>query len=187
MIVAWIIILVLILMNLAIAEGALSYGTLDELTIHGGSTTQRIGNTITRTWSSGWGPLEVKTDVPDYKLFLITIILCSFAIAFAFGMFVVVAFPHWRRMACAAIVIITPALVGGIIALTWWKEAPHLFTWGLVYIAAHTAAQIIGGVGGITIGRPLARLLVRILLPPGIRPRLAYLWLTDGKPLPSPR
>ena len=79
-----------------------------------------------------------------------------------------------------------PLVAAILIALVWHGEAPHLFTWGLIYVGAHAALQIIGGLFGVSLGRPLARLLVRILLPPGIRPKLAYLWLADGKPAPRP-
>jgi len=55
-----------------------------------------------------------------------------------------------------------------------------------VCVCARVCVQAFGGVAGVFLGRPLARLTVRIVLPPGVRPRLAYLWLADNKPFPRP-
>jgi hypothetical protein len=187
LLVGWMIAILVIFIYLAIGEVAISYATLDELTIHGGYTTQRIGNTTTTTWNSSQGSLEVKKDVPEYILFMAVILTASFGLAFFLGLYVVVVFPHWRRMAYVVIVVVTPLVAAILIALVWRGEAPHLFTWGLTYVSVHAALQIIGGLFGVSLGRPLARLLVRILLPPCIRPRLAYLWLADGKPAPRPQ
>ncbi|MFH1420309.1 MAG: hypothetical protein ABII12_18710 [Planctomycetota bacterium] len=104
--------------------------------------------------------------------------------AFTCGAMATVVFPHWRRAACVALVLSFPIVASGIVAVGWWQEAPHLFAWGLPYIMAHLGAQVPGGLVGIFTGRPLARLTVRAVLPPTLRPRLAYLWLADGKPFP---
>ena len=51
-------------------------------------------------------------------------------------------------------------------------------------IVVLTTWLVCGGLG-IRLGRPLARLGVRALLPPSMRGPLAELWFTDGKPLPT--
>ena len=178
----WILTLVAGYVSLGVAEGAVSYMTLEELTVRGGYTTQTIGNTTVRTWR-GFGPLEIDTGYEPYRLFVSTVLLGSFAVAFACGMFLVVLFPHWRRVAYVAVVLGTPQVAGALIAVAWHQQAPHLFAWGLPYVAAHAGVQTLGGMMGVAFGRPLARLGVRILLPPSVRPRLAYLWLVDGKAL----
>ena len=101
-------------------------------------------------------------------------------------MFAVVAFPHWHRGAYAALVLTMPVVAGAFAAFVWNMEAPHLFDWGLRFFGSHVGVQLFGGLLSAGIGRPPARLTIRILLPPGVRPRLAYLWLTDNKPLPRP-
>jgi hypothetical protein len=78
-----------------------------------------------------------------------------------------------------------PLVIAGIVTAVWHAEAPHLLWWSLPYMAAHTSAQLLGGLTGIAFGRPLARLAVRIILPHSIRPRLAYLWLADELSYPS--
>jgi hypothetical protein len=44
---------------------------------------------------------------------------------------------------------------------------------------------MLGACMGITFGRTIARTAVRIFIPPSLRPRLAYLWIVDGKTLPE--
>ena len=182
---AWMLAIVAGFFFLGVAEVGLSYATLDELTVRGGSTVQRINNTTIRTWS-GFGPLTVRTDYRDYRLFVTSILVSSLLTAFVCGLFAVVIFPHWRRAACAGLVLGMPVVVGCLVAVAWSREAPSLFDWGLPYVATHAAVQLLGGLAGIMFGRPVARLAVRVLLPPGVRPRLAFLWLADDKPLPRP-
>ena len=186
LLVGWILTILAAFVHLGLAEGVMSYATLDELTSPAGTRIERIGSTATRIWG-GYGPLEVNEDDPESELFVILILAGSFGIAFVCGMLAVVALPHWRRPAYAALVLGMPVMAGGVAATAWNHEAPHLFDWGLQHVVAHTGVQLLGGLAGIIFGRPLARLAVHILLPPGVRPRLAYLWLADNKPFPSRR
>jgi len=179
----WVLTMIATFLWLGVAEGAMSYSTLDELTHRAGTQIQRIGTMTIRT-GSGSGPLQVWEDIPDFALFMSAMLVGSVAIAFVIGLLAAVLFPHWRRGAGAAFVLAMPLLAGIIIAMTWNYEAPHLFEWGLSYIGAHAGVQLFGGLLGIIFGRPVARVIVRIFLPPSARPRLAYLWLTDGKALP---
>jgi hypothetical protein len=184
LLVAWIITIVAAFVMVCVGEGALSYATLDELTVADGAiTTRTIGGTTIRTWTTR-GQLTVDRDYPDYRLFITTILTASFAVAFASGMFAVVVCPHWRRGAYVGLVLAVPLAVGGVVALGWSQEAPHLFEWGLRYLMAHAGVQLLGGLMGVNFGRPLARMATRIFLPPSARPRLAYLWLADNKPFP---
>ena len=79
-----------------------------------------------------------------------------------------------------------PIVAGVLVAITWRYEAPHLLDWGLLYVMVHMGVQVLGGLLGVIFGRPLARLTVRIFLPTGVRPSLAFLWLADNKPFPRP-
>ena len=109
----------------------------------------------------------------------------SFVTAFVISVFAVVAFPHWRRVAYLSLALVLPIIAGVVDVAIWHDEAPHLLGWGLNYMAAHCVVQVLGGLVGVVFGRPLARGVVRIILPPSIRPRLAYLWHADGKPPPT--
>ncbi len=181
----WILTVLGLFVGLGMGEGAMSYATLDELTIHGGYQTQQINNTTVRTWTS-FGQLEVRENQPHYHAFIALCLGGSLLIALVGGVMVVVVTPHWPRLAYVGLALALPAAAGAIVALVWSREAPHLFVWGLPYMAAHLGVQMIGGLIGVAFGRPLARLTVRIVLPSGLRPRLAYLWLADNKPFPAP-
>ncbi len=187
LLVTWILAIIAAFIHLGLFEGAVSYATLEELTRPGGSTSQQLtNNTTTIVWNRGIGPLEVKTDFAAYRLFVTVVLAGSFAIALVCGAMAVVVFPHWRRAAGTALVLVMPLAVGAIVAAIWGDEAPHLFNWGLSYVAAHAGMQMLGGLVGIMLGRPLARLAIRVVLPPSVRPRLAFLWLVDNKPMPRP-
>ena len=179
----WMLAIVAVFVLLGSAEASLSYVTLDELTTPGDYTIQRIGNTVIRTRSS-LGPMKVDQNYEEYRLFITTIMICSLLSGFACGTFGVVFLPHWPRLAYVGIVLSMPLVLGALIALSWHYQAPHLFDWGLPYVAAHAGVQVLGGLLGVACGRPFTRLVIRSLLPPSLRPRLAYLWLIDGKPLP---
>ena len=183
----WILGIIATLFFLGLAQGAMSYSTLDELTIPGGYTTQRIdARAITYSWTGRSGPLEVRTEYHHFKLFIAFVLFISFLLAFSGGMFIVVTVPHWPWAAYCGLVLSISATASGIVAVSWNQEAAHLLVWGLTYIVGHFTVQVLGGVTGVTFGRALARITVRTFLPPSIRPRLAFLWIVDGKALPRP-
>jgi len=181
---AWMLLLTAAFVWLVVAAVAVTYGTLDELTIRAGTQIQVIGNTTIRT-VRGSGPLEVWTDMPHKHLFVGAMLAVSTVIAFVVGGLAVVAFPHWRRGVCRAVALAVPMLVASIATLAWYSDAPQLLRWSLSYTAAHGVAQMLGGLLGVTFGRSLARGVVRVFLPPRTRTHLSYLWLVDGKALPA--
>ena len=181
----WMLLMVVAVFNLGLGEGAISYTTLDELTIPSGYVARKSApNATTFTWSGSRGPLQIQPEFEHRDAFIATMLGLSALTAFALGTFCMVMFPHWPRGAAISLVVIIPLLAGAIVAMAWNQEAPHLFGWGAIHIAGHLSAQLGGGVLGVFFGRPAARLAVRIGLPPSVRPRLSYLWLTDGKPAP---
>ena len=182
--VVWVLLVASVFAWLVIGQVAITYGTLDELTSSGGYTVQVQGNSTTRTWTS-FGALQVKTDLPEAKLFVTVMLALSFAAACVVGLLAVVVMPHWRRRAYVAVVFMVPILVAALVTYVWNRDASHLLKWGLPYVLAHLVMQLTGGITGVALGRKAARLAVRIVFPPSVRPRLAYLWLADGKPVPG--
>ncbi len=180
----WVLTMISAFLWLGVGEAAISYATLDELTNRAGTQIQRIGGMTIRT-GRGTGPLEVWTDMPDYALFITVVLVGSVALASLVGVLAAVLCPHWRRIAGVGLMLAMPLVAGGIIAMAWHNEAPHLFGWGMSYIAAHAGVQVFGGLAGFIFGRGVARMIVRVFLPPSVRPRLAYLWRADGKALPK--
>lgn len=163
-----------------IGQGAVVYHTLYALTTHrqietvksfpDGSMSIRIANAA----------LEPVTDGGRYALTVLAAAAASFGLGFVAASIVVVVFHHWSRRSYLWLALTGPTLVAGVVFVAWWYEARHLFTWGLPHVVGQALVQSLGGIAGIFLGRPLVRLIVRALFPPGLRSPLAFLWLTDG-------
>ena len=183
---AWIALVAGGIVGLLSAQGGISFATLDELT-HGGmvTTTQPgpAGTITTMRWYRSH--LKVRQEYEHYHLFLAAMGSASAACAFLTAMLVVVVFHHWPRWAYWPTVLAAPVLVAMFVWLAWRGEAQHLLAWGRPYILGHASVQMLGGAVGVVAGRPLARGIVRVFLPPRARPVLAFLWLVDGKQPPG--
>jgi hypothetical protein len=55
----------------------------------------------------------------------------------------------------------------------------------LLHVLSQAGLQMLGMLGGILLGRPLARQIARTIIPPKPRQALAFLWLVDGKKPPT--
>jgi hypothetical protein len=109
------------------------------------------------------------------------------------GVFWSVALLGQRRSRAIVLVILVVALAAGF---AWMANATSDYSWmggGVTYAAWAARAQLapyveaiallagaVAAAAGIWFGRPLARLAVRTLLPPHLRPSLHVLWLADG-------
>jgi hypothetical protein len=67
--------------------------------------------------------------------------------------------------------------------LAWISDPTTILIreWGIVQIGLYLLIEIPGVAIGAWIGRPIARLLLKILVPPKARQHLAFLWIVDGK------
>ena len=196
----WIVFLVAVYVHLGIAQGAVMYGTLDVLTgwvaadsfahparmptiavdgtvVYNGRVRFRNGKTMLPA---------VREDFPHYTMFVSVMIALSFVIGLLVSGGATAVVPHWRRIGYIALIPIMPLSVGAIVALGWRAEAPHLLSWCVPYVGAHAGVHMLGGLSGVFLGRRALRLIVRLMLPPSIQPRLAYLWLADGMKPPRP-
>jgi hypothetical protein len=168
---AWMLFLVGFGGLLLFLSGVVSYGTLDELTAW-------------RHGPQGQYQLVMRDRDEYWAWFLVAVISASAGLAFTGAWLIVVACHHWRKLGYVALAILAPIIPAVIVWLVWRDEAPHLLDWGTRYIAAHLATQWCAALIAVFAGRPLARLLVRVLLPARARTALAFLWLADGKPPP---
>lgn len=75
--------------------------------------------------------------------------------------------------------------MGTLALFVWGLVILGLLAWGTPYILAHTGAFLAGGLLGVGPGRPPARGIVTLLLPPRLRQALVFLWLVDRKPPPG--
>ncbi len=104
----------------------------------------------------------------------------------------VVAMPHWPRWGYVLFACGWP-LIGIFIfhGLIWrelyaWRLVTvDLMRWHLVCAVAIEAVALVAGLGAVWLGRPVARLLVRLIVPPKRRGLFAFLWLVDGKGVPK--
>lgn len=113
-------------------------------------------------------------------------IIGSAALGLATLMLWTVIFPHWPRVAYRLMAVAVPAgcaISAAILIAYFSRRGMHdaLPMWVLFCMAV---AYMAFGQLGALIGRPVARFAARILLPPALRPAMAYLWMVDGKPPP---
>jgi len=110
-------------------------------------------------------------------------------VAFTFGCFWGIALLRRRRFGLliwVGVIIATACVYAIIPTLMWIYEepsyprsaaerivAPPLLALSLAYAAIPLSI-------GVLVGRPLARRLIRTLLPPKLRNSLSMLWTTDG-------
>lgn len=166
---------------LAAAQTAIGYASLEEMT-----SRERIEMPMPDgTTRYGRGARVVWTDMPYREAFIAAVLAASGSVAFLNGVLIVVLMPHWRRRHCAYFLIALPSLIWLVGVLIWRDGVPHLLTWGMTYLTAFAAVQLLGGMTAVALGRPFARMLVRIFIPPSLRPRLAYLWMVDRLEPPS--
>ena len=111
------------------------------------------------------------------------------------GAVMAVAMPHLRWKGRVALAL----LVGALAGVFWWMSEtmmrnPYSYyggAWEAWRALFPVLGPLAGGIGlacllvGLCVGRPLARGLVVLLLPPRLRGPLAFLWRADGKPMPK--
>ena len=167
--------------GLAIAEGAMTVVTVEDL-----GRRRYAYSQDTRRWQRSGLPLYMRTHEREYIQWVVGMAIGSLAVSFG-GMALITVFCyHWRRWTCDLVAVAMPTLVGLVLLLTLRYGGPRdTLPWATSYIILYTLIQVLGGIFGIASGRPMARLVIRIFLPPRARQTLAFLWLADGKKPPS--
>ncbi len=201
----WIVTILAAVFGLGAAQVGLTYASVDELTTYrqvtvpgptqsqpagGGTTTIIIGGQRITTSGSGTTTTyrrEVRESDPLDRLFIALMQGISFALGFVLLLLAVVVFHHWRRWGYLVPAVLVPIVTGVLAWYIWSVECPHLIDWAEPTFVRQAAANLAGGLTGILLGRPFARLLVTLTLPGKLRQVLAFLWLADGKPPPAAR
>jgi len=113
--------------------------------------------------------------------------LAGVVLGLAFGSAVVATavFPHWRWWGYMMFVTVRPLLVAGLTWAVWTTDRPHSAALVAVGILYYLLLHIPAGTVGAIVGRPLVRLVVRIIFPKRLRAALGYLWIVDGKTPPG--
>lgn len=92
----------------------------------------------------------------------------------------------WHLKGPVRLLALLPAAVGcGFVAFGWNSDpmTAAIRNWGLTQIGLYFLLESVTAGVGLLVGRPIARGLVRLLVPPKPRQHLAFLWITDGKTL----
>jgi hypothetical protein len=72
---------------------------------------------------------------------------------------------------------------GACLAVVGDNDLDHLRNWALRWLALGLLWESAFVLAGLTLGRPIARAALHILLPPKACQHLSFLWTTDGKTL----
>jgi hypothetical protein len=197
----WVLFVLWIATLLCVAQGAVTFLTLEErttwevasttsagpavITLPFNAATTTAATTITLPPPGTTYRLVVSApDEDDAYVFALAIGI-SLLLGFGTATMLVVAMHHWRRWLYVVPVVLIPTVVATIVSISWSTDAPELARWARPMILAHAACHFAGGLLGVLLGRAFARMLVCVLLPPRVRPALGFLWLADGKPPPA--
>jgi hypothetical protein len=169
LVLAWVAALVVGLILLAMAQGAIMIEMVETVgrlwRVAPGSTTFPQGRGVTN---------------PNYREFMALMTALLLGVGFAGVGLTTIVLPHWRRWGFLLLALALPPAVAGCVFLT----APDRYQrWIGPYMAWSAGVLMIGGLLGRMAGRPLARLLVRMFVPPTWRAYVSFLWTVDGKML----
>jgi len=170
----WILLVVALILAIGVLEFAMFAGVADELTGH-----RRVGNTYEMYVRYGPGDR-------DYSLFMGFVLAGCVGLGLLTGWITTVACTHWRKYGYYVLVLVLPLLAFVCCLWLWYEECPqHLHSWAKGYALLFMWVEMVGGAIGVLTGRPFARGIVRVVLPPRWRGPLAFLWIADGKELPA--
>lgn len=117
---------------------------------------------------------------------LILLTLFSAAIGLPGGVFVAVLFWHWRPQNYVWMALVPFISAAFVVGILFFEEDYELIRfWGTQRALFWASIQALFVGAGILVGRPFARLLVRMFIPPRPRQYLAFLWKADGKVPPG--
>ena len=103
------------------------------------------------------------------------------------GMLLVTFFWHWKRQRYRFVLLLPFAVAGVVLAGMFVLDDDYdaIRGWAVSRVFTHAALQAMFMYVGILIGRPMARGLLRMIIPPRPRQVFAFLWRADGKPMPG--
>ena len=190
----WMLVVVVGGFSLGAGQVGVTIGTLEELTTYRPTsmpvTTGPSPTTITisrpgRVAYSGGGNTiwqrQVREEIDYYGAFMALMLGLAFALGFALAVLMTVTMHHWPRGGYLVPVVCVPVLAGAIAWYAWSSDYAHLRGWAAWYVVLDGGANLLGGLVGVLVGRPFARLLATLILPPRLRQVAAFLWLADGK------
>ena len=103
------------------------------------------------------------------------------------GILLVVVFWHWKKRRYPLVILLPVAAAAWVLVVGVYldDEFELVRTWAAQRVIYHAMIQGAFIFLGILIGRPIARTLVRLFIPPRPRQHLNFLWYADGKTPPG--
>ena len=118
----------------------------------------------------------------------VNLIIVGFAagIGLVTGVLLVVFLWHWKRRGYRWALVLPFAVASGLCVVFWVNEEYHpILPWAVRVTLGYACIQAAFMALGINIGRPIARGLLRMFVPPRPRQHFAFLWRVDGKNPPA--
>lgn len=116
---------------------------------------------------------------------LTVLVLVTLLIAIPMGLFFPAALWHLRRRHHLWLLLLPPAATLIVAGIWWVDDGSEMGTWSLKRAALMAAFQMVVLYVATWFGRPVARAVVWLIVPPKPRRHLAFLWEVDGKTPPA--
>jgi hypothetical protein len=119
---------------------------------------------------------------PDVLIFY----ALSLGLGLLAGMLLVVVAWHWRRRRYTLGMLLPFVSAAFVVSFVVMMDEMFQFIrpWAVSRVLYNASLQACFIGVGVLIGRPVARGLARVIIPPRPRQHLAFLWKIDGKPVP---
>jgi hypothetical protein len=105
----------------------------------------------------------------------------SIALSVVFGGFCAAVMWHVPKNRLY-LVLLWPILAALITYWLWWANynIERIVGWSITRLAIYAAVNVAAMAVGLQIGRPVARFLLKVLVPPRLRQHVHFLWTWDG-------
>ena len=121
--------------------------------------------------------------------FVIINAVTAACLALVGGVLLVVFLWHWPRRRYLLAMLVPFAAAAGALGLMWLFDAGDEYRRLHGWMASRAAAYAVGAAAclgvGMLIGRPLARAVLRMFIPPKPRQHFNFMWHVDGKTPPA--
>ncbi|HQA46692.1 MAG TPA: hypothetical protein PK579_19270 [Phycisphaerae bacterium] len=170
--VGYALLLLSVIVGFGLVEFGITVGTIEMLGAH--------------TWDPVTGqshalPLYQRPDDPDYAFVLSMAAIGSLLTGYVAVALATIACHHWPRWGYAVFAAAIPLTVTAVIwALLMLEVDDMMSAVPRFYAALLASLQIVGGLLAVRTGRPVARGVIRLLLPPNLRTYMAFLWSADN-------
>jgi hypothetical protein len=131
-------------------------------------------------------PGTSEMNIPGNGVATILISIAA-AVGFLVGTMLVAFLWHWPPRRYLLVALVVPTVPAAIVMWSFLddRKYEHIRQWCVSRTWMIAAVQMGGMLLAIRFGRPLARAIVRTIIPPKPRQLLAFLWRADGKTMPA--